>query len=468
MPVQDVVARLGQVFSDHGKQLYLVGGTVRDDLLGRPTQDVDLTTDARPEEIKSLIALAAPESIYSVGEEFGTIGAIFDGLRVEITTFRSERYRPRSRKPEVDFGTTLEGDLARRDFTINAIGRDIASGRLIDLFGGVRDLRERLVRAVGNPDERFAEDPLRLLRAVRFCAELGFSLDPGTREAIRRNATALRTISRERVLDEMNRLLLSANPSRGLRLVADLGLAAEIIPELLALRATSQGRRTKDVFAHTLAVVERTPPDLVLRWSALLHDVGKPRTAAQHGAQVSFPGHEVVGEQMAREILARLRLDTRTLERVARLIGLHMRANQYEDSWTDGAVRRLIRDADDDLDLLLALSTADVTSYRPAKVEAALERVSRLRERCRRLQEEENVKALRSPLDGHELMAMFGLGPGPWIREVKDYLLELVIEGKLAQDDKATAVELARRKMAGEDRGAQLPAVSGTPGREPR
>jgi len=456
----EVVARLGRVFADHGKQLYLVGGTVRDSLLGLATQDVDLTTDARPEEIKRLVALAGPDSIFSVGERFGTIGAMFDGLKVETTTFRSERYTPHSRKPEVEFGTSLIGDLARRDFTINAMARDIQNGALIDPFGGVRDLRERLVRAVGDPVERFTEDPLRLLRAVRFAAQLGFNLEPGTRDAIRRNAHTLRDISQERILDELNRLLLSANPGRGFRLLADLGLAAETLPELIALRSTSQGRQMKDVFAHTLAVLDRVPASLVLRWSALLHDIGKPRTVVQHGPSYHFPGHELVGEQMTRAILGRLRMDARTLDRVARLVGLHMRANQYEDSWTDGAVRRLIRDADEDLDLLLALSTADVTSYRPAKVQAALNRVTRLRERCRRLQEEENVRAMRSPLDGNELMAMFGRGPGPWIKEVKDYLLELVIEGKLAQDDKATAAELARRKVEGEALGTR-PGVAG-------
>lgn len=445
--MEEVVTRLGRIFAAHGKQLYLVGGPVRDELLGRRTQDIDLTTDAHPREIKRLIALARPDATFDVGERFGTVGAIFDGLKVETTTFRSERYTPSSRKPEVEFGTSLEGDLSRRDLTINAMAREVPSGALVDPFGGLRDLESRIVRAVGNPDERFAEDPLRLLRAVRFCAQLGFGLEAATREAIRRNASALRTVSRERIADEMNRLLLTDRPALGVRLLVELGLSAEAIPELVALKATSQGRRMKDVFAHTLVVLDRSEPDLVLRWSALLHDIGKPRTVVVQGSEVHFPGHELVGERIAREILTRLRLDARTTDRVARLVGLHMRANQYDESWTDGAVRRLIRDAGEDLDLLLALSTADVTSYRQAKVEAALSRVRRLRERCASILEAENVKALRSPLDGNELMAMFGRGPGPWIKAIKDYLQDLVIEGDLSQDDKARAADLARARM---------------------
>ena len=444
----ELIERIALAFSAHGRRIYLVGGTVRDELLGRPTRDIDLTTDAPPPEIKRLVALARPTAVFDIGEKFGTIGAVFDDAKVEITTFRSEKYAPRSRKPEVDFGTSLEGDLARRDFTINAIAREPLTGAVIDPFDGHADLRARIVRAVGNPDERFTEDPLRLLRAVRLATELGFEIEPRTEIAIRRDAPSLRDISRERVFEELNRILESASPGRGFRLITDLGLAREVMPELLDLKATSQGRRMKDVFAHTLAVLDRTPQDLVLRWSALLHDIGKPRTFIQDQTGVHFPAHEVASEQITRSILGRLRMDQRSAERVARLVGMHMRANQYEDGWTDGAVRRLIRDVDDDLDLLLLLSTADVTSYRQAKVAAAADRVARLRERCARLQEEENVKAMRSPLDGNDLMAIAGRGPGPWIKPIKDHLLDLVLEGKLAIDDRETATRIAREMLA--------------------
>jgi poly(A) polymerase len=452
-----VVDRVGHAFADNGKRIYLVGGTVRDELLGRPTRDVDLTTDARPPEIKRLVGLARPEAVFDVGEKFGTIGAIIAGIKVEITTFRSEKYAPRSRKPEVDFGISLEGDLARRDFTINAIARDALTGKIADPFDGLADLDQRLVRAVGNPDERFTEDPLRLLRAVRLTTELGFDIEPRTEHAIKRDAPALHDISKERVFEELNRILESTTPGRGFRLVTDLGLAKEVLPELVELRATSQGRRMKDVFAHTLAVLDRTPADLVLRWSALLHDIGKPRTFVQDESGVHFPGHEVAGERIARSILNRLRMDQNSIVRVTRLVGLHMRANQYEDSWTDGAVRRLIRESDEDLERLLTLSMADVTSYRQAKVLAAADRVARLRERCGRLEEEENVKAMHSPLDGNDLMQLFGRGPGPWIRPIKDHLLDLVIEGQLAMDDRDAATEIARRLMSDEPTAAREP-----------
>lgn len=445
--MSDVSARLGGIFAEAGHELFVVGGSVRDELLGRPTHDLDFATDARPDAIKRLIDAAAPNAVYTVGERFGTIGAIFGDFAVEITTYRSEAYSPQSRKPEVEFGTSLAGDLARRDFTINALARPALGGDIVDLFGGLADLERHVVRAVGNADERLAEDPLRLLRAVRFCAQLGFTLADATRESVRRQAQALRIVSRERILEELNRLLLTPHPARGLRLLADLGLADEVLPEVAALRKTSQGHRTKDVFEHTLAVVENTRPELCLRWSALLHDVGKPRTFVQEGGEVHFPGHEMVGESLARSILGRLRMDHRTTERVSRLVGLHMRANQYDDAWTDGAVRRLVREVDDDLGLLLSLSTADVTSYRQAKRQAAADRVSRLRDRVRRLEEEASIQAIKSPLDGVELMAMFGRGPGPWIGDVKDYLLELVIEGALAPDDKENAAELARRRL---------------------
>lgn len=442
-----LLGRLGAAFGERGHDLYLVGGTVRDALLGRPTKDIDLTTDAHPDVIKQLVAELRPDGIYAVGERFGTIGAIFDGLRLETTTYRSEVYLPYSRHPEVSFGTTLLGDLARRDFTINAMARRVIGGELSDPFGGQSDLAARTVRAVGQPDERFTEDPLRLLRAVRFCAQLGFELEPETRRAARQNASSIRHISRERVFDELNQILITERPSRGLRLLADLGLADELLPDLVALRRIGAGRRMKDVFAHTLAVVDRTPPDLVLRWSALLHDVGKAKTVSYQGDEIHFPGHEIASEQMARQLLPRLRMDQHSTERVARLVGLHMRANQYEEDWTDGAVRRLIRHIGDDLDLLFQLSTADVTSYRAEKIEAATARVSRLRERCARIQEEEDAKALKSPLDGTDLMEMFGRGPGPWIKQIKQYLLDLVIEGALSQEDRATASALARRRV---------------------
>ncbi|HUE75209.1 MAG TPA: HD domain-containing protein [Chloroflexota bacterium] len=434
---------LARSFDEAGHRLYLVGGTVRDRLLGRPDVDIDLTTDAVPTTIKALIGKHGPTTIYTVGEEFGTIGVLFDDLKLEVTTFRSEIYRKRSRRPDVQFGTSLRDDLARRDYTINAIAEDVLSGDLIDPFDGLGDLERRLIRAVGEPAERFDEDPLRMLRGVRLAVQTGFTIEPPTRVAIAVAAESITTISRERISDELNKILLSPRPARGIRTLADLNLLAWIIPSVLELRVVNQGLRTKDVFEHTMIVLDRTPADLPTRWAALLHDIAKPRTMVVENGEASFPGHERVGEQMARDILIGLRIDSRTAASVARLVGMHMRANHFDESWTDGAVRRLIRDASDDLERVFSLAAADVSSARPARIEAAEQRVRQLRYRSERLQAEENVQSLASPLDGNELMQLFGRKPGPWIREVKAYLLALVIDGEILPDDRQEAIRRA-------------------------
>jgi poly(A) polymerase len=448
----DLLGLLGQAFVLAGHRVFLVGGSVRDQLLGRPLKDLDLTTDATPDRIRAVLKSTEPDGLYDVGARFGTIGAVYrldDGpIDVEITTFRTEAYEPGSRKPAVAYGTSLVEDLSRRDLTINAMARDVRTNEVIDPFEGQRDLRLRLIRAVGDPAERFREDPLRMLRAIRLAVELGFALEPGTAGAIQERAGDLETISRERIAEELNRILVSPEPARGLQLMADLGLMTYVVPELLPLRNTHEGRRSKDVFAHTLRVVQNAPPDLVTRWAALLHDVGKPKTLVVDGGEVQFPGHERVGESMARQILAGLRLDSATIDQVAQLVGLHMRPNQYEPEWTDGAVRRLMRDAGPNLDRLLALSEADVTSQRAHKIAAARARVEALRRRCAGIAEQEEVAKLKSPLDGHDLMRLFDRPPGPWIKPVKDYLLDLVLDGELAPDDRDRAAELARAFMA--------------------
>jgi poly(A) polymerase len=439
---------LASEFASGGKQLFLVGGSVRDQILGRPDKDIDLATDATPEQTHALIARTRPDGLFDVGARFGTIGAVYrldaDVVQVEVTTFRSEEYDAGSRKPRVAFGTELVGDLARRDYTINAIARDPLTGELHDPFGGRADIEARILRAVGSAHDRFVEDPLRMLRGIRLAVELGFEIEPATARAMLTQADELTQISRERVAEELNRILKSPEPARGLRLMMELGLMRNAVPDLLPLRETAAGRRSKDVFEHTLRVVENTRSDLVLRWAALLHDIGKPRTVVVEDGEVHFPGHERVGESMARHILTTLRLDGETTDRVARLVGMHMRANQYEPDWTDGAVRRLMREADGELELLLELSAADVTSYRAQKVAAARARVDALRERCRRIAEQEDIAKLKSPLDGHDLMAMFDRRPGPWIGRIKDRLLDMVLDGDLGADDRERAAELAR------------------------
>lgn len=448
-----IVQRLADTFREHGKQLFLVGGAVRDRLLGRESYDLDMATDAVPGEVKRLALAAKPRSIYTVGEKFGTVGLVFDGRAVEITTFRSEEYVPRSRKPMVTFGTSLRGDLSRRDFTINAIAYDVINGQLIDPFGGLRDLKAGLIRAVGDPFQRFDEDPLRLLRAVRFAAQLNFTIERRTAEAITACKDRLRTVSQERIADEMNKMLLSPHPALGVKLMVKLSLAEVVLPELMPMVGLDQGdHQHKDVLEHTLGVLENTPPDLELRWTALLHDIGKPATKTVRDGKIHFYGHEIVGADMARDILTRLKMDNRTINKVTKLVRMHMRCNLYEPDWTDGAVRRLIREAGDEFDELLALSRADITSHRPQRIEAALSRVDEIEERAERLIEQENVRQLASPLDGHELMAIFGRPPGPWIREVKEFLLAKVLDGELAPDDKAKAEELAREFLRHEIR----------------
>ncbi len=440
--------RVAEEFARRGWELYLVGGLVRDTLLGAPGgDDLDFATSATPAQTRGALRSTRPDAMYDVGERFGTIGAVFDGVRVEVTTYRAESYEHGSRKPNVSFHGALEADLARRDFTVNAIALDPLSGELQDPFGGLRDLERGVVRAVGEPLERFREDPLRLLRAVRFAARLWFELDEATADAARAAAPWLEAISRERVHDELNRLLLSPGPARGTLLLCDLGLAAHALPDLLAMRGMRQeAGRHKDVFTHTLQVLDRTPPRLALRWAALLHDVAKPRTISVQDGQVHFFGHDRVGEKMARRILADLKQDSGLIDQVGRLVGLHLRANAYERDWTDGAVRRFVREVGDDrLEDLLALSRADVTSGRPERRLAIARSAAELEERIRRLREAEDIARLSSPLDGNDLMRLFNRAPGPWIKPIKERLLELVLDGELGPEDRAAAEPIARR-----------------------
>lgn len=450
----DIIIMLAEAFRAQQKQLYMVGGTVRDVLLHRgQSSDADLATDARPDEIKRLVAPTRPSAVILVGERFGTVRLHYGESIVEITTFRSERYNPESRKPEVCFGDNLEEDLARRDFTINALARDPLNGSIIDLFHGRQDLEDHILRAVGEePDKRFDEDPLRLLRAVRFAAQLDFGIEPETRQAITRQASKLQKISRERIRDEMNKLLLSPHPSQGLDLLVELGLMEWIVPEVLELRGVSQrptprAASTKDIYAHVLRVVDQSSPRLVTRWGALLHDIAKPRTRSVEDNKVHFFGHEDIGAHMAKDILKRLHFDRDFIQSVSSIVHMHMRANAYASDWTDGAVRRLMIDSGDNLPDLLDLSRADITSYRTDKINRAAARVSELAIRCQQLEAEAERVPIKSPLDGNELMEMFDRGPGPWLRPIKEHLLGLVIDGMLSPDDKEAAARIAHEML---------------------
>jgi len=449
LALRECTRRLARSFAAHGHQLYLVGGVVRDLLLGRPVTDLDFTTSAEPSLTKQLGLEAGAQSVYTVGEAFGTIGLVFDGVSVEVTTFREEWYPTADRRPEVRYGTTLLGDLARRDFTVNSLALDIETGELVDPFGGQADLARRLIRAVGSPHERFDEDPLRILRAARFAAELGFEIEASTLEAMRHLASELGRISVERIAAELNRLLLAPDASHGLRLLHGAGLLPYVLPELLPLAEDPGIGRHKDIWEHTLKVVGQAPPRLAVRWAALLHDAAKPMTrSVDERGDVHFFGHEVAGAELARRTLRRLRQEKALIERVVRLIELHLRPASYDESWTDSAVRRLVVDAGELLDDLLDLVAADVTSARTHRRRQAARRIAALRAHIKRLREEAALAEIKSPLDGHELMALFGLPPGRWIGELKSHLRELVIEGAIAPGDKEAARAEALRWMA--------------------
>jgi poly(A) polymerase len=435
-----------------GAELFLVGGIVRDLLLNKPVgHDVDFTTSAVPRQTERALKTAGGK-VFTIGEKFGTIGAVFEDVQVEITTYRAEQYQAGSRKPAVAFGRSLIDDLGRRDFTINAIALDARGEQLADPFGGRRDLEQGTVRAVGVAAERFAEDPLRLLRAVRFASRLGFEIAPETQQAIEHSASALASISRERVRDEVERTLLGPAPARGIQLLCDLGLAEFSLPDVPKLRGMQNEPgigRHKDVFNHTLQVLDRTPSRLALRWAALLHDIAKPATKRVEQGKVTFHGHDQRGERMARRILAELHQPSELIERVGRLVGLHLRANAYEGAWTDSAVRRFVLEVGDDaVEDLLALSRADVTTGRIERRTAIARSVAELEQRIQELRAREDIARIASPLDGLELMQLFERGPGRWIQPIKDALREMVIEGDLATGDKQAAMPIARRLYA--------------------
>jgi len=455
-----LLARLHEAFAGAGEQLYLVGGSVRDMLIQRAVHDFDLATSATPEKTEKLLRKAKPDAVYTVGKRFGTISANFADETVEITTFRTEHYEFGDRHPEVAFAPSIEEDLVRRDLTINSMALDLASGDLLDPAGGVADLRERIIRVTGEPRKRFEEDGLRLMRVVRFAVQFEFELAPGLAEEVRASAHMLEHISRERIRDELNKILVSSQPGRGLRLLVDLELARWFCPELLDFKkintpdeastnesgsvTVTPGVRMKNLFEHVIGVVDNSPPDLKLRLAALFHDIAKPRTFSFANGQVHFFGHDSLGARMTRRILADLKYDQETIDLVSRLVDLHMRQAANTDEWSERAVRRYVHTVGaDTLDPLWKLARADITSSNPRRVRAHLARLDRLSERCEELMEEEGRDKIVSPLNGDELMALTGRPPGRWVGEVKDYLLDLVLDGELGRYDKEAATEKA-------------------------
>lgn len=453
-----VVQRLADAFADAGKRLYLVGGPVRDLLLGHPPSDLDFTTDAVPAETREIGGRIIGASIYDIGEKYGTIGLVMplgtDSMPVEITTFRSESYVPGDRHPAVQFGQDIEEDLSRRDVTVNAIAIDVATGEIIDPFWGRADIEIATLRAVGDADARFAEDPLRLLRVARFVSQLGFTIEPETLAAMSRQAPMLEHISRERIYGELTRLLVGRWADAGLQVLLETGLLTVAMPELSALAHEAQSgpgpHREKDLWEHTKRVVTQSVARPVVRWAALVHDAAKPMTRSVDArGEVHFYGHELAGARLATRLLRNLKADKRTERDVARMVELHQRPSVYDAStWTDSAVRRLALEAGDVLHDLIDLAAADVTSGRAHKQRQARERVEQLRQHIARLEAEQALNEFQSPLDGNALMAMFDRPPGKWIAEVKDHLRELVIEGELAPDDTGRATAIAHEMMA--------------------
>ncbi|MCB0978955.1 MAG: CCA tRNA nucleotidyltransferase [Acidimicrobiales bacterium] len=442
--VLDEIRPLADRFVDAGRPLYLVGGIVRDQLLGRPLgddADIDLTTPARPDEIKAIVGPVV-DAMWSQGERFGTIGVKLGDRHIEITTHRAESYSPDSRKPEVAFGDDIEDDLARRDFTVNAMALRVPDPELIDPHGGAADLAASRLRTPLSPEVSFTDDPLRMLRAARFIAGYGLAPEPELVAAVRSNAHRLSIVSAERIRDELDKLLVVADPSAGLWFVVDTGLAEEFLPELPAMRLEQDPvHHHKDVLAHTIAVVAKTRPDRLTRLAALLHDVGKPKTRAFTDGGVSFHHHEVVGARMARDRMQALKYSNDDIAKVRKLVYLHLRFHTYGMGWTDSAVRRFVRDAGEVLEELIELTRCDCTTRNKRKAERLSRRMDELEERIAALKAQEELDAIRPDLDGKAVMAHLGLPPGREVGEALDFLLELRLEeGPLGEEE-------ARRRL---------------------
>lgn len=419
-----VPAQLSGLFGAAGFELYLVGGSVRDAFLGRPIEDLDFTTNARPEEISQILKGWA-DNLYKVGEAFGTIAAIKGDTLVEVTTFRDEVYRNHSRKPQVTYSDTVATDLSRRDFTINAIAVRLPSIEVVDPHGGLTDLGLQVLRTPMDPEVSFSDDPLRMLRLFRFQATIGFTPDEACLRAVREMGDRLQIVSAERIRDELSKLLTADAPGEALLAVVEAGLAEYFVPELLALAMEQDPHhRHKDVLAHTFAVVDKVSPDLVLRLAALFHDIGKPATKEIGPGGVSFHHHEVVGTRMTRKRLRELKYPNSVVDDVSQLVYLHLRPHTLEMGWTDSAVRRYVRDAGNLLDRLNELVRCDVTTANQRRERAIQRRIDDLEERIERLSKEEELSRLRPPVDGNEIMEHLGIPPGPQVGEIMNILLE--------------------------------------------
>jgi poly(A) polymerase len=463
--ISPLANELGSIFAAAGHELALVGGPVRDVFLGRAHDDLDLTTDARPERIQEVVAGWADHT-WTVGIEFGTVGLRKGRSIFEITTYRSDSYDRSSRKPVVEYGTSLVDDLARRDFTINAMAARLPGHQLVDPFGGLADMQHKLLRTPGTPQASFTDDPLRILRAARFTAQLGFTVAPEVRQAMEDMAGLLAPpkVSAERIAAELTKLLTSPlprGPRAGIALLVETGVAEQVLPEVPMLRLESDEHyRHKDVYQHSLTVLDQAialepryqlEQDLVLRLAVLLHDIGKPRTRSRlPGGRVAFHHHEIVGAKMARKRLTELRYGKDIVTAVSRLIELHLRFHGYgEGDWTDSAVRRYVHDAGPLLSRLHALTRADCTTRNKAKALRLERAYDDLEERIADLHTREELARIRGDLDGNEIMELLGLKPGPAVGRAVKYMLELRMEHGPLGHDRAVQELLAWAERVG-------------------
>lgn len=451
--IAPVIDELGARFAAAGEEIALVGGPVRDAMLGRLQNDLDFTTSARPEVTERLLKGWA-DAVWDVGRDFGTIGSRKGEWMVEVTTYRSEKYDPASRKPEVEYGHSLAGDLGRRDFTVNAMAVTLPGNVFEDPYGGLLDLAHGVLKTPGRPEDSFSDDPLRMMRAARFAAQLDFTVADEVRQAMTDMADRITIISAERVRDELVKLVCAPHPRQGLALLVETGLAAHVLPELpiLALER-DEHMRHKDVYEHTLTVVEQAmaleatyteSPDFVLRFAALMHDVGKPKTRRFHDdGTVSFHHHDVVGAKITRKRMKALRFSNDDIDAVSSLVELHLRFHGYgEGAWTDSAVRRYVRDAGDQLPRLHALTRADCTTRNRRKAERLARTYDDIEARIAKLAEQEELDAMRPDLDGNQIMEILQIGPGREVGEAYKHLLELRMDhGPLGEDAARKALE---------------------------
>ena len=439
--------RLGALFEAAGFELALVGGPVRDAILGRVAPDLDFTTSANPDQILKLLKPIS-SATWDIGREFGTIAAQIGEEKVEITTYRADSYDKTTRKPTVEFGDNLEDDLVRRDFTVNAMALRLPSRTFVDPHSGLRDLLLETLKTPSKPEISFSDDPLRMMRGARFASQLGFEIDPETFDAMRDMADRIQIISAERVRDELSKLLLSADPRPGLEALVDSGIAGLVLPELPALKLEAdEHHHHKDVYQHTLTVVMQAidyekdyglEKDLILRLAALLHDIGKPLTKRlEAGGAVSFHHHDVVGAKLAKKRLQELKFDNDTIKAVSRLVELHLRFFGYSDQqWSDSAVRRYVRDSEDQLLRLHALTRADVTTRNKKKADRLSHAYDDLEQRIAQLSEQEQLDSMRPELDGAQIMEILDITPGKVVGEAYAFLLEIRLdEGEIGFEE---------------------------------